>query len=273
MVAMIMADRPDSALTLELLEAAFYQQGFAQFPAANFRALGLQDNQIQDLLNVGQTEQAHVVLLQGALAQAGIQPVQACQYNFGFTDAAGMVATAAILENVGVSAYLGAAPLVSDGGILGTAGSILTVEARHQTFIRAASGAIAVPNAFDTPLGPRAVFSLAAPFIAACPEGSNLILQAFPTLALADGLQANQVTIGSTVRFSSPAAAQATFCAFTAGGIPGGTAFSPFTEATGCVVPQNLAGIVYAFLASAGPLDGKLTDEITVAGPVVMQIS
>ena len=214
-----------------------------------------------------------MVLLQGALAQAGIQPVQACQYNFGFTDAAGMVATAAVLENVGVSAYLGAAPLVSDGGILGTAGSILTVEARHQTFVRAATGAIAVPNAFDTPLGPRAVFSLAAPFIASCPEGSNLILQAFPTLALADGIQASAVNIGSTVRFQAQGTAQATFCGFTAGGIPGGTAFAPFSEAAGCVVPQGLAGIVYAFLTTAGPLDGKLTDEIVVAGPMVMQIS
>jgi hypothetical protein len=262
------------ALTLEWLEATFYQQGFAQFPADQFLALGLNQAQIDDLINIGKTEEAHVTLLQSAIAQAGVQPVQPCTYNFGFTDAAGMVAVAAVLENVGVSAYLGAAPLVSDGGILGTAGSILTVEARHQTFIRAASQQIAVPAAFDAPLGPKAVFSLAAPFISACPEGSNLILTAFPALTMVEPAAAAAVAIGTTLRLQSDNAAQAVACAFTAGGVvPGGTAFAPFTVDAGCIVPQNLDGIVYVSLASASPINGALTDDITLAGPMVVTIS
>jgi hypothetical protein len=258
---------------LEWLEATFYQQGFAQFPPEQFTALGLTPEQIADLAKIGETEETHVTLLQSAIAQAGTQPVQPCQYNFGFTDAAGMVATAAILENVGVSAYLGAAPLVSDGGILGTAGSILTVEARHQTFIRAASRQIAIPNAFDTPLGPKAVFTLAAPFIASCPEGSNLILTAFPALSMTEPAAASAVAIGSRIRLQSENAAQATFCAFTAGGLAGGTAFTQFTADAGCEVPQNLAGIVYLSLTSAGPLNGAISDDIILAGPMPLTIS
>ncbi|KAK3378549.1 ferritin-like domain-containing protein [Podospora didyma] len=261
------------ALTLELLEAAFYQQGFAKFPATDFQALGLSEKDISDLTAIGGTEEEHVILLQGAIAAAGVKPVQACTYNFGFTDATGMVGTAAVLENVGVSAYLGAASLIADGGILTTAGSILTIEARHQSTIRLISKAIAVPQAFDTPLSPKQVFSLAAPFIASCPEGSNLILTAFPTLAMAPGQAATAVQAGATIQLQSDQAATATFCAFTTGGLPGGTAFSPFAAATGCVVPQNLAGIVYVNLASAGPLTGKLTDDIILAGPMVMQVS
>ncbi|KAK3308574.1 ferritin-like domain-containing protein [Chaetomium strumarium] len=261
------------ALTLEWLEATFYQQGFAKFPATDFQALGLTQQEIDDLLKIGKTEEEHVILLQSAIAQAGVQPVQPCTYNFAFTDAAGMVATAAVLENVGVSAYLGAASLVSDGSILTTAGSILTVEARHQTFIRAASKALAVPQAFDTPLTPKQVFSLAAPFIQSCPDGSNLILTAFPTLAMAAGQSTTAVAAGTTIQLQSDAAATATNCAFTTGGIPGGTVFTPFDPATGCVVPQGLAGITYVNLASAGPLTGKLTDDIIVAGPMVMQVS
>ncbi len=211
--------------------------------------------------------------MQSAIAQAGVKPVQPCTYNFGFTTAAGMVGTAAVLENVGVSAYLGAAALVSDGSILTTAGSILTVEARHQTFIRTASKGIAVPQAFDTPLSPKQVFSLAAPFITSCPEGSNLILTAFPTLAMAAGASATAVAAGATIQLQSDAASGATHCAFTTGGIPGGTVFSPFDQAAGCVVPQNLAGVTYVNLANAGPLDGKLTDNLIVAGPMVMQVS
>jgi hypothetical protein len=261
------------ALTLEWLEATFYQQGFAKFPAADFLALGLEQNQIEDLLRIGKTEEEHVVLLQGAIAQAGVQPVQPCTYNFGFTDAAGMVATAAVLENVGVSAYLGAAALVSSGSILTTAGSILTIEARHQTFIRAATKGIAVPQAFDTPLPPKQVFSLAAPFIASCPEGSNLILTAFPTLAMAPGQSAAAVAAGATVQLQSDASAGATHCAFTTGGLPGGTAFTEFKPETGCVVPQGLAGVTYVTLSSAAPLTGALTDDLIVAGPMVMQVS
>ncbi len=211
--------------------------------------------------------------MQGAIAQAGVKPVQPCTYNFGFTDAASMVGTAAVLENVGVSAYLGAAALVSDGSILTTAGSILTVEARHQTFIRTASKAVAVPQAFDTPLSPKQVFSLAAPFIQSCPEGSNLILTAFPTLAMAAGASATAVAAGATIQLQSDAATGATHCAFTTGGLPGGTLFTTFDQAAGCQVPQGLAGVTYVNLASAGPLTGKLTDDIIVAGPMVMQVS
>ncbi|EON99520.1 putative twin-arginine translocation pathway signal protein [Phaeoacremonium minimum UCRPA7] len=263
------------ALTLEWLETSFYQQGFAKFPASDFTALGLSELQVNDLLNIGASEAAHVELLQGALAQAGIQPVQPCTYNFdaAFADAKAMVTTAAVLEQVGVSAYLGAAPILSDSSILATAGSIFSIEARHQTFIRAAAGLAAAPSPFDTPLSPQQVFSLAAPFISSCPDGSNLILTAFPTLTQTSPAADAAVKIGDTLVLSSTAAAGATFCAFTAGGIPGGTAFTPFTEAAGCQIPQNLAGTVYVNLASAGPLDGKLTDSIIMAGPLVLAIS
>lgn len=200
--------------------------------------------------------------------------MQACEYDFGFTDAAGMVATAAVLENVGVSAYLGAAPLLSDAAILSTAGAILTVEARHQTAIRVFSQQVAVPQPLDTPLGPRAVFSLAAPFIVSCPEGSNLVIEPFPSLAMADGQSAKDVVIGSAIKLSSDAASGATHCGFTSGGLlPGGTKFSPFTEADGCEVPQDVAGVVYVTLTSDGPIDGVITDDITVAGPMVLTIS
>jgi len=93
-----------SALTLENLETAFYQQGFAKFPDTDFAALGLQPNQITDLKSIGGTEATHVTSLTSAVAGTGTQPVAPCTYKFGFTDAAGMVATASILENVGVSA-------------------------------------------------------------------------------------------------------------------------------------------------------------------------
>ncbi|OTB05201.1 hypothetical protein M426DRAFT_57260 [Hypoxylon sp. CI-4A] len=264
------------ALTLEWLEATFYQQGFAKFGDDQFLALGLNDIQLADLKSVGASENSHVELLQSSIAQAGVQPVQQCQYNFGFTDAKGMVATAAILESVGISAYLGAAPLVSDSKILSTAASIVTIEARHQSFVRIASGVAASPSPLDTPLGPKAVFSLAAPFIESCPGGSNLILTAFPTLAMTSPAPVAGVMAlaeGTMIQLQSDAASGATFCGFTNSAAPGGTAFSAFDAAQGCALPPNLAGTVYVTLTSAAPTDGVLTDDITLAGPMVMNLS
>jgi hypothetical protein len=259
-----------SALTLEFLETAFYQQGFAQFSDSDFTALGLTADDITNLKSIGNTEQVHVTTLLSAIASAGTQPVAPCTYKFGLTDAASMVATASILENVGVSAYLGAAPLLTTPSILTVAAEIVTVEARHQTFIRVASKTAAVPSAFDTPLGIRSVFSLAAGFISSCPSGSNLAITPFPAITMAAGAS-SAVVAGSNLQISTTATG-ATFCAFTNGGQPGGAAFTAFANGA-CVVPQNLAGLTYVNLASAGPLTGVLTDAITVAGPMVVQIS
>lgn len=271
-----------SALTLENLEETFYRQGFAKFPEADFAALGLDKQQISDLQQIGKTEAEHVGLLQSSLAQGGVKPVQPCEYDFGFTNAAGMVQTAAVLENIGVSAYLGAAPLLADKAILGTAGSILTIEARHQSAIRVFSKQVAVPQAFDAPLGPRAVFSLAAPFIKSCPEGSNLKIDAFPKLAMmagggagGNGTSSQALAVGSNFRVQAEGTgSEATNCAFTSGGVfPGGTAFSKFSQADGCQVPQGVAGITYVTLTKSAPLSGTLTDDIIVAGPMAVAIS
>lgn len=263
-------------MTLEHLENAFYRESFLTISDEQFAPLGLEGQTLEDVKSIGKTEASHVTLLQSALTAAGFAPVQECKYDFkGATaDPSAMVATAAILESVGVSAYLGAAPLLTDPAILGTAGAILTVEARHQTAIRVFSKAVAVPQPLDTPLGPRAVFSLAAPFITECPEGSNLQVEAFPALAMAEGQAAEAVTIGTKVKLTSEAAAGATFCGFTAGGLlPGGTKFTKFTEGEGCEVPQGAAGVVYVTLTSDGPLEGVLSDDITMAGPMVLTIS
>jgi hypothetical protein len=149
------------------------------------------------------------------------------------------------------------------------AAEIVTVEARHQTFIRTASKAAAVPSAFDTPLDVRNVFTLAAGFISSCPAGSNLNIPPLPSMNMTNDM--SNITANTVLNLST-AAQGAAFCAFTNGGVPGGTAFSPFTNGQ-CVVPQILAGIVYLNLASSNPGTGVLTDAITVAGPMVIQIS
>ena len=172
-------------------------------------------------------------------------------------------------RNLTESSYLGAAPLVSSAAVLGVAAQIVTVEARHQTFIRAASQAAAVPSAFDTPLGVRSVFSLAAAFIDSCPPGSNLAITPFAAISMA-GKEPTPIVAGSSLEMTTVASG-ASFCSFTNGGLPGGSAFTAF-DGKACTVPQNLAGETYVHLTSAGPLTGVLDDSIVVAGPVVIAI-
>lgn len=168
---------------------------------------------------------------------------------------------------------MAAAPLLKSPEILSVAASIVTVEARHQTFIRVALGTAAIPSAFDTPLGVRAVFTLATTFITSCPTGSNLAIQPFPalTMATAAAAPASPIAAGTPIAVTTTASGGSA-CAFLNGGLPGGAAFTTFSNGT-CTVPKGLAGVSYLHLASATPADGVLTDAITVAGPMVLVVS
>lgn len=90
-----------------------------------------------------------------------------------------------MLEGVGVSAYLGAAGAIVDKTYLGAAGAILTVEARHSSYIRKALGKKPFPKAYDTALDFKAVYSLAAQFITGFPQYSKTLpFKAFPALTV-----------------------------------------------------------------------------------------
>lgn len=112
-------------------------------------------------------EATHSTVLESVLKSLNEDPVS-CNFDFdsALTDVTTMAAVARVVELVGVGAYLGAAPLISDPAILVAAGSILTVEARHQTILNVLSlNGSAIPSAFDIGLQPNEVLALASPFI------------------------------------------------------------------------------------------------------------
>jgi hypothetical protein len=118
------------ALTLEYLESSFYNAA-----AKNNVAKG--DKQLTAFLKTAQAdENAHVKALKGAL---GSKAVKEPKFGFGkaVTDKATFAATAFVLENTGVHAYIGQAFNITTPAYLGVALSIVTIEARH-------SGAIAI---------------------------------------------------------------------------------------------------------------------------------
>lgn len=101
-----------------------------------------------------------------------------------------MAATARVVENVGISAYLGGATLLTDPVLLDAAGSILTTEARHQTILNVLSGTgTAIPAAFDIPFTPSEVLAIASPFMSGCniPIPANTPLSVTNTGTVAPG--------------------------------------------------------------------------------------
>ena len=68
-------------------------------------------------------------------------------------------------EDTGVSAYNGAAPRIKDRDILGAAGSIVQIEARHASLIRLARGKPPAPLAFDKTSDMSDVFASVSAFI------------------------------------------------------------------------------------------------------------
>ncbi len=130
------------ALTLEFLEAAFYEQAVANSAYGTSAAL----KQFAEVVAVH--ERKHVNFLKGAL---GAKAIKSPTFDFGdtVTDPAKFAATAQVLEDTGVSAYLGQVGNISAKGTLAAAATITTVEARHAGWIRNINGVVGAPSSFD----------------------------------------------------------------------------------------------------------------------------
>lgn len=90
---------------------------------------------------IGVDERAHVTLLRTTLTSLGVQPVAKPAINLdalgiGFGSQEEFLTLARAFEDVGVSAYGGAAPLIQSSAILGYAARILATEAEHVGNIR-----------------------------------------------------------------------------------------------------------------------------------------
>jgi rubrerythrin len=152
------------ALTLEHLEYAFYRDGIGLFTFGNdSRGQSIDTN----LAAIRDHEGAHVETLTSVITDLGGEPVAEATYDFGdaYTDPMAFLATAAALENTGVSAYDGAGQFITDPELLTAAGSIVAVEARHASYLNLLNGELPFPAAFETPLTMDEVLEIAGPFL------------------------------------------------------------------------------------------------------------
>jgi hypothetical protein len=146
------------ALTLEYLEAAFYNE--------KGKELNLTGTAKSYAKMFGEQESEHVAALTAAIKQLGGMPVKKPQFVFPVASQSSFLALASELENTGVGAYNGAAPSISSKDVLASAGSIVQIEARHASAINLLIGKSPTPSGgFDVPLTKPQVLAKVGPLI------------------------------------------------------------------------------------------------------------
>ena len=153
------------ALTLEHLEHAFYRDGIGLF---DFGTDGFGQAINTNMAAIRDHEAGHVATLTEVITSLGGTPVAEQVYNFtdAYASIDGFLATAAALENTGVSAYDGAAQFLTNPDLLTAAGSIVAVEARHASYLNLITNESPFPAAFESPLTMDEVLEIAGPFFA-----------------------------------------------------------------------------------------------------------
>jgi rubrerythrin len=142
------------ALTLEYLEAAFYREALA---------VGGYTGSVRNFAEVVYGHEAtHVATLKSVL---GSQAVASPTFDFKGTTRkwSTFLRTSKVLEDTGVAAYQGQAPLIHQNAVLAPAGAILAVEARHAAWVRNLLGngktVKPAPAAFSIPMSMSEVLS------------------------------------------------------------------------------------------------------------------
>jgi len=90
------------------------------------------------------------------------------KFDFPYSGTSGFLKLAQTFEDTGVSAYNGAAPMIQSVDVLGAAGSIVQVEARHAAAIALLLDKSPTPDGgFDKPLTKAQVLPKVKPLIVA----------------------------------------------------------------------------------------------------------
>ena len=192
-----------------------------------------------------------------------------------------------MITSVGIGAYLGGAELITDDPMLETAAaSILTVEARHDAYLRAGVGGSPFPNAFDTALTAMFAYNLAQMFIVECPM--QLPITILPKLMLAAPAPSPHlapVAAGTELTFTfdpSTFFVKVDPSAKLYIGFINQVTNTTFAETTSCgtgcvnvAVPDGLAGAAFAVLTTfSGGLDEDQVSQFgTLAGPAEVVLS
>jgi hypothetical protein len=159
-------------LRVEYVQAELYREGLLDFttPARirQFDAYGGQAT-FDQLRSLHEQDLSHQDILRLLITRLGGTPLARCTVTFArFAAAQNMMQTAFAIENIGVSAYLGAVPLLRIPQVQGAVAAIAAVEARHSAYIGILNGQSPSPAPADTPRSREEVLGLLDPYIGLC---------------------------------------------------------------------------------------------------------
>ncbi len=156
------------AYTLEQLEAAYYTL------VIDNAYSGMTSDETAMLTDIRDHEIAHREFFKAALGTSAIGPI--IEFDFSsidFSSRDSVLAAAKNFEDIGVAAYNGAGPLLTDATNLLIAGKIVSVEARHAAYISdlispgSFSDTVVDSNGLERSLTPNEVLLLVKPFMKA----------------------------------------------------------------------------------------------------------
>jgi len=162
------------ALTLERLEATFYERGQEMFSEQEFERTDFAEQFASDSLQfstynyfnaIRDHERAHVEVISDTIEKLGGEPVSGLQFEFPFETPDEYIGLAQTFENLGVAAYAGVAPGIDNADLLAAALSIHSVEARHAGYLNLLNTEAPFPDAFDEPKSREEVLEAAGQFI------------------------------------------------------------------------------------------------------------
>ena len=164
------ADVLNFILSLEHFQDSFYRQGLANFSQAQFAEAGFDEYFYTNLTEIASQENTHVTSLISDLRKLNVSPVAECEYNFNVTNPTIFVITASLIEAVSVSSYIGLLADLKGSAYLNVFSSVMAVEARHSSFIRAARGLTPFPSPYEVPTDIDESYTLVELFTVSCPE-------------------------------------------------------------------------------------------------------
>jgi hypothetical protein len=186
---------------LEQLEGTYYATVLSKFQPSDFVTAGFQGDPAKLMDTIRGQEAVHSAFLQATLRSDGQTPLS-CKFNFeaALKDPASAVAIARTAEQIGTSAFAGAAHLLANPSFLTKAATIMSDEARHSSTLNTISGTgTPFPAPFDVALNANEVLALVGPFI----EGPcNTTIPPNPMLTITNQ---GAVKTGTLVTFDSTA--------------------------------------------------------------------
>jgi hypothetical protein len=159
-------------LRVEYVQAELYREGLLDFTtAARIRQFdpygGLPT--LDQLRSLHEQDLSHQDILRSLIERLGGTPLGRCTVTFSrFASAQHMMQSAFGIENIGVSAYLGAVPLLRLPQVQATVAAIAAVEARHSAYIGILNGQSPSPAPADTARSREEVLGLIDPYIGLC---------------------------------------------------------------------------------------------------------